>query len=238
MTIARLSFLALGLIACLFPGALLADRDQAVITLDLSFLSLGVRVQDLRFVNNGEIESIDVYDTVRSRNVRYVGPPKLTFFRETGIDEVGKPIRERVGEIVLRAEPRRQLLLLWEQPAGSSQYSVRSMDDDLNSFPIGSFRFVNLCPFPLELKIGDEQHGVDRGGAVIVAGNFNHGEHYQALMVSRVEGEYRQAYSSMLYFNRRARILYFILPRDDPSSGGVRLIGIPQSERHFQTDVR
>lgn len=230
----NLFLLSMAFVACVMPQALIANTRESDITLELSFLSLGVRIPELRFMNNGAIESLSVFDTTRSKNIRYVGPPTLTFYRKTGLDEAGDPIHEAIGEVVLQPQPRRQLILLWEQAGAANGYSARAIDDDLESFPIGSFRFINLCPFPLQIRIGNEEHGIGQGGSVVVAGDFNHGQHYQALMVSLVEGEVRPAYSSMIYFNQRARTLYFILPRDDYGSGGVRLIAIPQSERHFQ----
>jgi hypothetical protein len=233
----NLFLLASALVACLLPQALEANTRESDITLDLTFLSLGVRIPDLRFMNNGAIESLNVFDTTRSNNIRYIGPQNLTFYRKTGLDVAGNPIHEPIGEIMLQNEPSRQLILLWEQTGAANRYSARAIDDNLDSFPIGSFQFVNLCTFPLQIRLGKEEHGIDRGASVVVAGDFNHGEHYQALMVSLVEGEVRPAYSSMIYFNQRARTIYFILPRDNSGSGRVRLIGIPQSERRLQSTV-
>lgn len=206
------------------------EPDYAVQT-NFTCLALDHEIEDLKILSAGEVCDIDIYTTTRSRRIDYRGPKELTFFRESAtLGPDGQPVRTPVGRVALDGLYSRYLLLFAKRASDAENYSIYPILDTTDKFKAGSYRFLNLAPFKVAIKIGESRHLLTEKNITDVNGNFEHGNYYQTIMLTLPEGEEEPvpAYSGRIYFNKHMRMLYIIRPDGDATSGKIKIIGIPE----------
>lgn len=227
--IRRLFFLFISLAA---SGPLQAqpEQDYALQT-DFTCLALDKEIKGLKILSAGEVRAINIYSSTRSRKINYRGAKQLTFFRESetpGPD--GQPVRTPVGQINLDGTYTRYLLLFAKHAGDTESYSIYPIPDTTEQFKAGTYRFLNLAPFKIAVKIGESKHLLTEKDITDVIGNFEHGNYYQTIMLS-LPGSAEEAvpaYSGRIHFNEHMRMLYIIRPKEDAKSGKITFAGIPE----------
>ena len=172
-----------------------------------------------------------MYTTTRSRRLKYSGPEQLTFFRESEtLTPEGEPIRTPVGQVTLDGLHPRYLLLFAKQSGDTERYFIFAIPDTTEHFKAGTYRFLNLAPFKVALKIGDSKHLLAEKNITDVSGDFEHGNYYQTMILSLPEGEAKPvpAYSGRTYFNKHMRMLYIIRLKEGGKAGKIKITGIPE----------
>jgi hypothetical protein len=205
-------------------------QPEPVLSASISGLALDAQINDLKLLSKGETLDIDLYTTTRSRRLKYNGPETLTFFRESEVlTPEGEPIRTPVGQVTLDGLHPRYLLFFDKQAGDIERYSIFAIPDTTEDFKAGTYRFLNLAPFKVALKIGDSKHFLTEKNITDVSGNFEHGNYYQTMMLSLPEGEAEPvpAYSGRIYFNKHMRMLYIIRPKEGGKAGTIKFTGIP-----------
>jgi hypothetical protein len=82
---------------------------------------------------------------------------EASFFIEKPPGADGKPVRELVGKSDIgKSDHQLFVFLPGDGSAGSLPYRVRSFDDDLKSFALGSVRAINLAPVPIRFQLSGE----------------------------------------------------------------------------------
>ena len=197
----------------------------------LSAITLDRGVKDLKYTSAGEVQTLSIYRKQRSKTFDYVGPRTVSFYRETGgVDAGGNPLREVVAEARLPGSPGQYLLLFTQVSESPEQYKVLAIPDNWSEFKLGTYRFLNLAPFEIALKIDDDIHRIKAQDFTDVAGDFSHGSHQQAVMVSLPNGaEPRRVFEGFIYFTGKQRTLYIVTPKKGRTDGSVNFIAIPQS---------
>jgi hypothetical protein len=226
------------LIQCLLLSALAlvgishAQPEQdSWLNTSISGLALDGQINDLKILSNGETLDIDLYTTTRSRRLKYRGPKQLTFFRESEpLTPEGEPIRTPVGGVTLDGLHPRYLLLFAKRSGDTENYSIFAIPDTTEHFKAGTYRFLNLAPFKVAIKIGESKHILAEKNITDVTGDFEHGNYYQTMMLSLPEGEAEPvpAYSGRIYFNKHMRMLYIIRPKEGGKAGKIKFTGIPE----------
>jgi len=226
------------LIQCLLLSALTlvgishAQPEQdPLINTSFCGLALDSQINDLKILSNGKTQSIDIYPTTRSRRLKYSGPKQLTFFRQSEtLTPEGEPIRTPVGQVTLDGLHPRYLLFFAKKSGYTERYSIFAIPDTTDSFKAGSYRFLNLAPFKVAIKIGESKHLLAEKNITDVSGDFEHGNYYQTIMLSLPEGEAEPvpAYSGRIYFNKHMRMLYIIRPKEGGKAGKIKFTGIPE----------
>ena len=226
------------LIPCLLLAALslvgishAQPAQDTLLNTSISGLALDTQINDLNILSNDEILDIDLYTTIRSRRLKYIGPKQLTFFRKSEtLSPEGEPIRTSVGQVTLDGLHPRYLLLFAQKSGATERYSIFAIPDTTEHFKAGTYRFLNLAPFKVAVKIGESKHLLAEKNITDVSGDFEHGNYYQTMMLSLPEGEAEPvpAYSGRIYFNKHMRMLYIIRPKEGGKAGKIKFTGIPE----------
>lgn len=206
-------------------------ESAPALSASINALALDAQINDLKILSNGETLSIDLYTTTRSRSLKYSGPKQLTFFRQSeSLTPEGEPIRTPVGQVTLDGLHPRYLLLFAKKSGNTEHYSIFAIPDSTENFKAGTYRFLNLAPFKVALKIGETKHMLAEKNITDVSGDFEHGNYYQTMMLSLPKGEPEpvSAYSGRIYFNKHMRILYIIRPKEGGKAGKIKFTGIPE----------
>ena len=205
-------------------------EPEPALSASISGIALDAQINDLKILSKGETLDIDLYTTTRSRRLKYSGPEQLTFFRESEtLTPEGEPIRTPVGQVTLDGLHPRYLLLFAKKSGDTERYSIFAIPDTTEHFKAGTYRFLNLAPFKVALKIGETKHMLAEKKITDVSGDFEHGNYYQTMMLSLPEGEAEPvpAYSGRIYFNKHMRMLYIIRPKEGGKAGKIKFTGIP-----------
>lgn len=208
---------------------------KAPIQTVISALSLDGDIPDIGLMSNGKIESFNIYTKTRSRQVKYSGPRHLKLFQKLEeLNASGSPILKPMGEVTLHGEHTQYLLLFSKILHANKKYSIIAIPDSNSEFKAGTYRFINLAPYPIALMIGDTKHLLAQSNTTDVAGQFAHGNYYQSALVSLREGpEKPQAiFSGRIYFNQYIRTLFILMPDANSDTGHVNIVRIPERVRN------
>lgn len=224
------------LIQCLLLSALSLvgishAQSEPLVNTSFCCLALDKEINDLKILSSGETLDIDVYPSTRSRRLKYRGPQQLTFFRESeALAPEGEPIRTPVGRVTLDGLHPRYLLLFAKKSGDTERYSIFAIPDTSENFKAGSYRFLNLAPFKVAIKMGESKHLLAEKNITDISGDFEHGNYYQTIMLSLSDGEAEPvpAYSGRIYFNKHIRMLYIIRPKEGGKAGKIKFTGIPE----------
>jgi hypothetical protein len=206
-------------------------QPTPALSASIKCLALDTKINDLKIISKGETLGIDLFTTTRSRSIKYSGPKQLTFFRQNKAPSLeGEPILTPVGQVTLDGLHSRYLLLFAKMSSKTEQYSIFAIPDSTEKFNAGTYRFLNLAPFTVALKIGETKCTLAESSITDVSGDFEHGNYYQTLMLSLPKSVPKPviAYSGRIFFNKHIRMLYIIRPQEGSKAGKVIFTGIPE----------
>ena len=209
----------------------LSAQREKVIQTDFTCIALSSDIKNLKILSSDEVKTLDIYTTTRSKKINYRGLQQLTFFRESEtLGPDGQPVRTPVGQVKLNGSQKRYLLLFAKSSSNKENYSIYPIPDIQEKFKAGTYRFLNLAPFKLAVKIGESQHFLAKKNITDVNGDFEHGNYYQTIILSLPEGKEEPVpiYSGRIYFNQNTRMLYIILPKEEGKTGKIKIVGIPE----------
>jgi hypothetical protein len=202
--------------------------SQEMVNVRISALSLDGRVTDVKYEHAGESHDMHIFARQRSMPFEYSGPETFTLFRETGqLDAAGNPLRQVVAETKIPRSSGQYLLILSKKSDSPERYRVLPIADDWKSFKAGSYRFLNLAPFQIVIKIDDDVFRIKERGMTDIDADLEHNKHHQTMMVSIPEGgEPIPIFEGLLRHQKDKRTLYVVTPRGDVANGKVRMVGI------------
>ncbi len=220
-------FLLITLVAC--ASALNAQDKPAQVR--LTVLSLNARILDLKYESQGKVESLYAFKQQRSEAFNYTGPQTITFFRESAsLDKKGKPIRTTVATCQLPRKRGQFLLILSKVQQDTEAYRIIPIVDDWEKFKPGTYRFLNLAPFDIALKLEDTVHTIKERDFTDVSGDFKDDSNQKAIMVSLPDGEEPvRIFEGHMYYTDDIRMLYIITPQKGSRTGRVNFTAVPQS---------
>lgn len=203
----------------------------------LTALSLNARILDLKYESQGKVGSLHAYKNKRSKAFDYTGPRTITFFRESGaLDEDGNPVRTTVATCKLPSKRGQFLLILSKLDKNKEAYTILPIADDWDQFKSGTYRFLNLAPFDIALKLKDTVHTIKERNFTDVSGDFKDDSNQKAIMVSLPDGENPvRVFEGYIYYTEELRMLYIITPKPGNRAGRVNFIAVPQNVNSRQT---
>ena len=125
-----------------------------------------------------------------------------------------------IGWIDLPANQGTSHLILLINPGKDN--GITAITDTPGSFPPGSNRYFNLCPFPLKVKLPSGDQPVPAGAAKVARPGASNTEFYDLVITSKVGEEELTAFSGRIFHQERIRKLYFIYPAA-AQSGRIRM---------------
>lgn len=122
----------------------------------------------------------------------------------------GKP---PIAWIDLPTKQGRLHLILMVNPGKDN--GITAIQDVPGSFPPGSNRYFNLCPFPLTIKLPSGDQPIPAGGSKIARPGSKDNDYYDLSITSRIKEIDTLAYSSRVFHMESTRKLYMISPVAD-----------------------
>jgi hypothetical protein len=193
-----------------------AQQKSTVYQATFRGLAWDSMITDLNIADGTKVVPMTLFPNGRSQFYTYQGTDPMLFFREvTGTD--GKLVAEVSGSIPLGEFKQRTLLIFFKKPA--NQYMVRAVDDSDAAIPPGSYCFLNLSNFPLQVKCGPGQGTVPANGTASLRGEPGGGASSILMQIDAVtpDGRIVPAYSNLLPFGKMDRTLVFVY--QEPQSG-------------------
>lgn len=99
---------------------------------------------------------------------------------------------------------------------------ITAIPDTPGSFPPGSNRYFNLCPFPLKVKLPSGDQLIPGGTSKIARPGASNAEFYDLVITSKTGEDDEIAFSGRIFHQERIRKLYFLYPSDS-QSGRIRM---------------
>jgi hypothetical protein len=186
----------------------------------------------------------------RSSPQRYSGPATIQFFdappktklveQEDGTMELTTE-PEPVAAVTLPSPDKRWLLLFsrQEQPtAEGHQYKVMVLDDSASSFPMGSYRFINMLDRRVGVKMGsaDGFFLQPRRMRLIDPAMDERGHLPVKFFDARISRE-KPAYSSIWYHEPTMRLMVFVR-EGGGRRGYLDVMSIPETESQLERSPR
>ena len=125
-----------------------------------------------------------------------------------------------IGWIDLPANQGTSHLILLINPGKDN--GITAITDTPGSFPPGSNRYFNLCPFPLKVKLPSGEQAISAGASKIARPGANNTEFYDLVITSKVGEEELTAFSGRIFHQEQIRKLYFIYPTNG-ERGRIRM---------------
>lgn len=219
------------ILVCLLAIAGTCFAQNQNVNVTLSALALDGRIRDLKYESNGSVEALYAFKDQRSETFKYSGPKKLVFFRELEqFDENGAPKRQPVAECMLPGSSGQYLLIISEDRGAGERYRIFPIADDWATFRPGTYRFMNLTPFEMALKLDDKVYQIGSKSLKDVSGNFENNSHQRAIMVSLPpEQDPLRVFEGYIQYTDDRRMLYLITPKEGGRLGRVRFTAIPEA---------
>jgi hypothetical protein len=238
------------LLALCTAGLLAADPAPARVSVRLKFmawddalLGYGVRIE-------GKVVPVSILVDQLSDEVAYEGPAKIEVVRIAANEPPAEsqptqptsgkirtprqsakpsPSSQPNGEtpvawIVLPATANNQHLILAVAP-GRWEGGILPIPDSPGNFPPGSLRFFNLCPYPLEVRIGQNTVKIPLKEARSIRGGAKDHDYFDGAIMTYEGGEEKVGFSLHMFQDNAQRSLFFVGPGPE-GSGTVVLKGV------------
>lgn len=224
----RKAFLLIILINALF--SLHAKEDKPELEINFHVLSWGAPGDDILMIDtiDGPVE-LKLDNLYRGELYNYRGGNPVEVYRLVE-DQNGQQTREVVATVDIGHLYRKPLLLFFEYDKGennsqkSSGYMVIPVEDDINGFGNGAFRFLNLSRETVNIRLGKETFSLPSLKIKTITPQAKPFERMVFELSSEIDGVDRLGYSSLFFMEPQSRQLVFISKK--------------QSELRSQWDVK
>lgn len=198
-----------------------AQGAQAASNLYLTTLAWGNSAGPYYYLNGGKVEELRAYSRGISRPVRYQGPRTIGLYLSEAAPAL--PVEERPppdAVVTIPVELHRALLLFIKQGDGSTR--VRVFDANVQNFPAGSYRFVNLSDKTVVLALGDEPELTTLlpKAVTLVRKPPLSGSRLNVnvqMAQSGPEGNPQLIYRSLWGYRENRRVMVFVVPGENPN---------------------
>ena len=230
-------------------GGLAADDKPRLVEARIKFVAAGQAIS-VGIMQDKRLESFLIPSDMLTEEFVYRGPARLTLLKVKSIakpadskakaDEKERIVRRsaagsksasKTHDIVVADGPP----LAWiDLPAGvgplhlilvvnpGKDDGITAIADTPGSFPPGSNRYFNLCPFPLKVRLPSGEQYLPEKAAKVMRPGAPHADYYDLVISSKVGEQELLAFSGRIFHMESVRKLYFITPgQGEP--GRIRL---------------
>lgn len=164
------------------------------------------------FYRHGEsMKPLEFSQATRSKLAELPGASSFELFRRTAEPKEDDLPFERLASAAIPSGAIRVLFLVipFETEAGSS-YRIVAMDDSLNAFPRGSFRFANFTSQPLQVSLDGKRQRIPSKELVVVTPKPRQNGGFLPFLIGNAKGE--TLFGTRLFGQPDGRELVFITP--------------------------
>ncbi|MBL6913176.1 MAG: hypothetical protein ISR40_05900 [Puniceicoccaceae bacterium] len=181
-------------------------------------------ISSLSIVGASETQEVMIPELRRSDIYRYEGPQVLSFIKTDQIVE-GEPLPAPVMQVRGVSKHKNALILVFriESSVGTRFQSI-VMSDDIDGFPGGTSRFVNISSYPLLLLFeeGEEPQKLASGGIFSHAFKTEN-QNVHIRIASYADGEVHKGLDDRIFPKPIHRDIYFIFEENDGENGRVKM---------------
>ena len=153
--IMRIFFAATILAVVLFSPSLHAQEEKTKSSFEFSFVTWkNLTVAPVFYRDGDKYHEIDLIRAQRSELYRFKKPQAQMLLYTQGENEEGEIVYKLAGKTAIKAASSRMLFFIQDHvEVGPDQLPLilSGIDDSLDAFPMGSFRFVNSTKLPLQV---------------------------------------------------------------------------------------
>ena len=209
-------------------------------------LGCGVRIE-------GKVVPVAILADHLSEEIAYEGPARLEIVRlaadEPAVEatapqgKAGKPAKPSPKPApATSAKAAPPLAWIDFPPSAQNQHQIlavapgkweggiMAIADSPDSFPPGSLRFFNLCPYRLEVRIGQNKVQIPPKEARSIRGGAKDHDYFDGSVMTYEANEERLGYSLHMFQDNTTRSLFFVGPGPE-GSGTVTLRGVGDMTR-------
>lgn len=173
-----------------------------------SCVALGEIPDEALFYRDGEnYMPLELFPGTRSAPMPLRNPGVFSLFVAEEADE--KTTYREVGRSSL-IPGTRKLLFLLDEVSGTSELKLRivAIDDSLDAFPAGSFRFFNLTSMRLQVKLAGQVSGIDAGKEEVVRSHVDENGAFVPFLIGDPKG--KVIFETRLFGQPTGREMVFI----------------------------
>ena len=212
------------LLLALFISAFAHGQEPQTIRTKFRMLSVNGDISSLTLVGSSETQEVLIPELRRSDVYRYEGPEVLSFV-ETDSIVAGEPLPAPVMQVRGVSKHKNALILVFriESSVGTRFQSI-VMSDDIDGFPGGTSRFVNISSYPLLLLFeeGEEPQKLASGGIFSHAFKTEN-QNVHIRIASYADGEVHKGLDDRIFPKPIHRDIYFIFEENDGENGRVKM---------------
>ena len=211
-------------------SATLAAAEPATerISVRLKFMAWDDALLGCGIRTSGKVVPVGILLDYLSNEIVYEGPARLEIVRITANEPpqdaptkkgAAKPAKQAVKPapaneppvawVNLPASANGQRLILAVAP-GKWEGGIMAIPDSPGSFPPGSLRFFNLCPYPLEVRIGQNSVKIPQKEARSIRGGAKNLDYFDGTIMTYENGEEKVGYSLHMFQDNSQRSLFFV----------------------------
>ncbi len=212
---------------------------------DDALLGCGVRMA-------GKVVPVSILLDQLSDEIAYEGPARLEIVRISGNEPVEEPTATKgklkgpkqsakpaqssqassepaLAWFLLPASANNQHLIMAVAP-GRWEGGIMALPDSPGSFPPGSIRFFNLCPYSLEVRIGQNAVKIPQKEARSIRGGAKDHDYFDGTIMTYEGGEEKVGFSLHMFQDNAQRGMFFVSAGPE-GSGTVVLKGVGDLNR-------
>ena len=218
------------LLTLAFWSAILTAADPATqrVSVRLKFVAWDDGLLGCGVRTSGKVVPVGILLDFLSDEIVYEGPARLEIVRITANEppqvapadkvkaKAAKPAAKPapaneppVAWVNLPASANGQRLILAVAP-GKWEGGIMAIPDSPGSFPPGSLRFFNLCPYPLEVRIGQNSVKIPQKEARSIRGGAKNLDYFDGTIMTYENGEEKVGYSLHMFQDNSQRSMFFV----------------------------
>lgn len=212
------------LLFALFISAFAHGQEPQTIRTKFRMLSVNGDVSSLTLVGSSETQEVLIPELRRSDVYRYEGPEVLSFV-ETDSIVAGEPLPEPVLQVREVSKYKNALVLVFRSESSTGiRFKSIVISDDIEGFPGGTSRFVNISSYPLLLLFeqGAEPQKL-ASGQILTHAFQNENQNVHIRIASYADGEVHKGLDDRIFPKAIHRDLYFIFEESEGAIGRVRM---------------
>ena len=199
-------------------------QEPQMIRAKFRMLPVYGEINSLSLVGSREAQEVNIPELRRSDVYRYEGSQVMHFVRTDQIVE-GEPLPAPVLQVRGVSNHKNALVLVFRSMTSTGvRYQSMVISDDIDGFPGGMSRFVNISPYPLLLLF--EQGGEPQklaSGQIYSHAFKAQNQNVHIRIASYAEGEVHKGLDDRIYPKPIHRDLYFIFEKRDGDIGRVKM---------------
>lgn len=167
-----------------------SSQVEESVRMKFSVLSWQRTIHDVNYQNlNGEETSFFVPNGSPSKVYEYSGMNPLHFYKYTGKEFDGNPVREVIASHTPVEGSERLLLFIQDGSAEKEHYRLLSLDYAPGSMQEHSYRFYNIASYPIYIRFGDERFKIEAGAYHTIFADPSSGDGLDVAMAMQVSEE-------------------------------------------------